>query len=282
MKIGIESKAYICGDSPLEGMLKMRRHGYECADAQFFCDQSMALLSCGEDDFLKKLIYFRECASEAEIEFSQAHAPWPYAPCDPSSDSEGESLEKLQKCIRGCKVLGCPRLVIHPIMPFEDPSVELEKYYRLNVEFFSKLAVTAAENDVIVCIENLPFKEWDISKPNVILGIVKEIASPYVKVCLDTVHAAVFGISPADAVRRIGKELLGALHIHDNNGMYDLHLPIFDGVIDWEDFRLALAEIGFDGTLSLETHAKLDGLNVEESEKKQIELAKKLMYLAGR
>ena len=81
------------------------------------------------------------------------------------------------------------------------------------------------------------------------------INHPLFKICLDTGHCAVFGESPADAVRLIGKEYLRVLHVHDNDGKNDRHWLPYNGVIDWADFSLALAEIGYEGTLSLETRA---------------------------
>ena len=94
-----------------------------------------------------------------------------------------------------------------------------------------------------------------ISRPEAILRFVKTVDSPFFKVCLDTGHCAVFGDSPAQAVRLIGKEYLATLHIHDNNGHNDLHWNPYTGVIDWDDFSAALREIGFEGAVSLETAA---------------------------
>ena len=41
--------------------------------------------------------------------------------------------------------------------------------------------------------------------------------------------------------------------VHDNDGVNDLHWLPYTGVIDWEDFSSSLDEIGFEGTVSLET-----------------------------
>ena len=85
------------------------------------------------------------------------------------------------------------------------------------------------------------------------LDFVRKINSPWLRICLDTGHCAVFGIQPADAVRMLGKDMLKTLHVHDNDGVQDRHWIPFTGVIDWVDFRHALQEIGFDGCLSIET-----------------------------
>ena len=53
------------------------------------------------------------------------------------------------------------------------------------------------------------------------------------------------------AVRRTG-EALRVLHVHDNNGISDLHRMPFYGIIDWEDFNEALKDIRYSGVFSLE------------------------------
>jgi sugar phosphate isomerase/epimerase len=48
-------------------------------------------------------------------------------------------------------------------------------------------------------------------------------------------------------------EEVRTLHVHDNDGRYDLHLIPHYGVIDWEDFGKALKEVQYQGVFSLET-----------------------------
>ena len=85
---------------------------------------------------------------------------------------------------------------------------------------------------------------------------MKTLNHPQLRVCLDTGHCAVFEYSPGKAVRQISGELLGALHVHDNNGREDQHKLPYDGIIDWADFARALREVNFSGVLSLETGYK--------------------------
>ena len=42
------------------------------------------------------------------------------------------------------------------------------------------------------------------------------------------------------------------LHVHDNDGIRDLHQIPYEGVIDWADFARALSETHWNGVLSLE------------------------------
>ena len=91
-----------------------------------------------------------------------------------------------------------------------------------------------------------------MARPDQILKFVHAVHHPNLRVCLDTGHCMVLGIAPEDAVKQIGKEHLWAIHVHDNDGIRDLHLSPFDGICDWNRFGKALREIDFDGVFSLE------------------------------
>jgi sugar phosphate isomerase/epimerase len=115
-----------------------------------------------------------------------------------------------------------------------------------------ELIKTAHEEDVIICLENMPMPDFSMGKVEDIIRFVKEMDDDHFKVCLDTGHAAVCHESVGDAVRALGKDLLRTLHIHDNDGRFDQHrLPYF-GVVDWPDFAKALKEIGFDESFNYE------------------------------
>lgn len=256
MKIGIESSAYEGLYGLHEGVARMKRHGYECVDFQDFVHTDTELFALTESDFEKYLLTKRAVYEEADIEIFQSHGPWRYPPQDFTAEDRAERFEKMARSIHGTAVLGCKNFIIHPLMPWgADSDPKPQRRWDMNLEFFSRLCKVAESEDVTICFENMPMTQISLSRPHEILEFVKTINDPHFKVCLDTGHCAVFGESPAEAVRLIGKEYLAALHVHDNNGKNDLHWLPYTGVIDWADFSCALDEIGFEGSLSLETHA---------------------------
>ena len=46
------------------------------------------------------------------------------------------------------------------------------------------------------------------------------------------------------------------VHLHDNDGRSDLHLPPGAGTIDWAAVVLALKDAGYDGTITLEVFSR--------------------------
>jgi sugar phosphate isomerase/epimerase len=101
----------------------------------------------------------------------------------------------------------------------------------------------------------------------------KETNSDIFKVCIDTGHSNFCGEAPADAVRLVGGEYLGALHVHDNNGKADQHLRPGFGNVDWDAFSDALVEIGFEGSVNFETAVPSSVPNGEDRDAQEIELA---------
>ena len=163
-----------------------------------------------------------------------------------------ERMADMQRSIRLTALVGCRYWVIHPIMPFgAHAEPDTEEFWRLNEEFFRALLPTAKENNVVICLENMPMKALSLSTPDKVLEFVRKINDDNFKFCLDTGHAHLRGFSPAKAVRMAGDDLK-VLHVHDNDQSSDQHLPVFYGDTDWRDFRRALEEIGFDGVFSLE------------------------------
>ena len=95
-------------------------------------------------------------------------------------------------------------------------------------------------------------------------------------------HSNFCGEKPADAVRLVGGEYLGSLHVHDNDGKADQHLRPGFGNIDWVDFSNALAEIGFEGSVNFETSVPASIPNGEERDAQEIELANWGLKIAKR
>ncbi|MFO7696591.1 MAG: sugar phosphate isomerase/epimerase [Anaerolineae bacterium] len=84
-----------------------------------------------------------------------------------------------------------------------------------------------------------------------ILTLVERLNVSHVGVCVDSGHANLGDLGAPRAVRMAGPRLR-TLHLHDNYGQVDDHLPPGRGTIDWADLFAALAEVGYSRTLQLE------------------------------
>ncbi len=98
-----------------------------------------------------------------------------------------------------------------------------------------------------VVIENM-----EESDPDLLIEAVGQVNSGYLGLCLDVGHANIFSdLKPSEWVKRMGKWLMH-LHVHDNKGDADNHMPLGKGNIDFQDLFGALHQYTPDATVSLE------------------------------
>ena len=81
---------------------------------------------------------------------------------------------------------------------------------------------------------------------------------PGMQLVLDTGHANIGDTTAHRVLEFIERfsDRLGHLHISDNNGRADEHLPVGHGNIDFKSVVRALKSIGYAGTLTLEIFAQ--------------------------
>ena len=253
MKTGISVSFDLNAGAAREAFSHLRVLGYDCADLQTFVNTETDWFSSPDRE--RRWREIGAVVTDCGLSLSQTHGPWRYPPRDFTEEEREERFDKMCIALEGTAAVGAPCMVIHNIMPDGcDKNPDPERFLDMNRTFFSRLLEKAKACGVVIALENMPFKQLILSTPEQVLNFVKNFDSPYFRVCLDTGHAAVFGISAGDSARLIGRDYLACLHIHDNDGARDLHWLPYQGVTDWADFSLALHEIGFEGSLSLETN----------------------------
>ena len=106
--------------------------------------------------------------------------------------------------------------------------------------------------------------------------------------CFDTGHANLVGIDFEDFIKTLDYRLK-VLHIHDNDGIGDLHQMPFTftrsrentASTDWEGFIRGLRAIGYQGVLSFETAPVLTAFP-EEMKKDVLKLIVRVGEYFGR
>lgn len=117
------------------------------------------------------------------------------------------------------------------------------------VETLIEIGKIAADHGVIVGLEPLNRFETDmVNTVDQALSIVNEVASPNLKIVLDTFHSNIEEKDIPASIRKIGKEML--CHVQGNES--DRGTP-GTGHLEWEGISEALREIGYDGAVVIET-----------------------------
>jgi sugar phosphate isomerase/epimerase len=74
---------------------------------------------------------------------------------------------------------------------------------------------------------------------------------PSLWACFDLGHLHTLGGSPRDYIPLVAQRLLH-VHLHDNRGDWDAHLPLGEGTAPWRETLEILEETGFSGRVILE------------------------------
>lgn len=235
-----------------EMYFKLRDHGFSAVDFSLSDTDSVFYTDCDSSKTI--LAHHRELADDAGIKMHQVHGPWKSLDQGATPESAVILLDQMKRSIEMTAFLGAEYFIIHPIFAngHDDANKpEARMTWEANLKFMRSLVPIAVDNGVTVCLENMPFRSYSISKPSDVYRLVREIDDGNFKMCLDTGHVSVFKLSPADALREC-RDVVKTLHVHDNKCNMDLHLDPFFGDIDWSDFGKALKGSSLDGVFSLE------------------------------
>lgn len=169
----------------------------------------------------------------------------------PDAARRERAFEAIVPAIDAAALLGAHYFVIHPGPENADIPSREERLLRIeNVcGVLDRVAARCSEAGIQCVLENkLPHLMFGQSAD--LLWILACLKGNRVGACLDTGHANLAG----DLYPLVYKmaPYLRLLHVHDNKGHGDDHLPPGDGRIDWTTLLKELAAVHFSGTLILE------------------------------
>ena len=162
-----------------------------------------------------------------------------------------ESVRQYLGAVELAHDIGAAVLVVHP-GDLRDARF-FSEFTRLSEEALGQLARRAEALGVILAVENCgPYHAGVDRTAADLVSLIESVGSPQVRMCLDVGHAAVNG-NLDELVRLLGKAIVH-LHIHDNHGQRDEHLPIGRGTIDFTPLApvldtfdgMAIAEVVWD------------------------------------
>lgn len=161
-------------------------------------------------------------------------------------DVRRATLALLQRQLADAARLGATTVYLVPGL---DSSATALAYF---AEGCALLADSAAAYRIRLCIEHVPGR----ALPTVtrMLDWLRQAGHDGLGMLLDVGHCLISGEDAATAVRQSG-ERLGYVHLDDNDGVGDLHWPLFQGRLTQPQLAAtlsALRAIGYQGALSFE------------------------------
>ena len=120
---------------------------------------------------------------------------------------------------------------------------------KFQVETLKRLVKTAKKYNI-----GLMYESTDAIYDNI--GNVAKVLNegPSLFFLLDCGHTNIFGRKPEEFIKRFHKKIKH-IHLHDNFGKDDLHLPMGAGLIDWARVVRVMKKY-YDGTITLEIFSR--------------------------
>ncbi|MDE6064521.1 MAG: sugar phosphate isomerase/epimerase [Lachnospiraceae bacterium] len=274
-KIGIQSTGSIIQGDIEAGYRRIKEAGFDCVDFNFDEYLHCTMVYRGEinevldrevEEVWKDFAPHAKAAADCGLTFEQMHAPFPLR--QKGMDEVNAKMFRItENCMDICSRMGGRYLVVHPVTLSYECSKKEE--HDFNMEMYQSLIPMAKKYGIVICLENMfmdqnghltegvcsdfvEAAEW-IDELNSIAG--EELFG----FCFDIGHANILGKNLYQSVVALGNRLK-ILHIHDNDGVSDLHTMPFTfarswnpPATDWEGFLRGLREINYKGVINFET-----------------------------
>lgn len=242
-----------------------------------------------DEEIIEYFSGLKEYANERGISFYQTHGRRRIYLND--ADADRVCMENARRDLLAASALGAKVCVMHGVTTSTmGADVNPQLMRDINYDTFLKILPWAKKYDVILAMETFGFcpkyncpeffasaEEFKNSYERI--AAVEEYAEHF-KVCVDSGHCNTvtrFGNpQPSEVIKSFGKNV-ACIHLHDNDGFYDQHLPLYSGTIKWDDVFEALESIGFEGVYNLELNLRRYGSGFE---KEAAEFGVKLLKFA--
>lgn len=301
LKLGVQTKNVVWDDNPEEGFVMLKEAGFSCCDfslnsyltnTDLYRSEVNGFFDRSVSELEKFFTPHKEGVRKAGITVNQMHMPYPiYIPGGKTELNDYLRKEVVPKSMAVCSFLECPYIVVHGLKLVKYLGFE-EEEWRETERFLDLIAPMAKEMGITICIENLyegvgghlvEGPCCNVYKVNERIDRMNErYGAEVLGFCFDTGHANLVGIDFEKFITELDCRLK-VLHIHDNDGISDLHQIPFTFTktrenrtsTDWEGFLAGMRSIKFSGTLSFETAPVLSAFP-EEMKKDTLEFIAKI------
>lgn len=178
------------------------------------------------------------------------HGPYlDMAPAGPDENKRLATVARLRKTFDIMEALGPTNVVFHSGYDGKafgkDAGLWLENSLKTWPEFIER----AGGLGITIGIENI-FERT----PDTLRSLMDRAYSPNFGVCIDAGHLNMFSTVPMEEWFAVLGGRLVEVHLHDNNGKGDEHLPVGEGSIDFPLFFALMREHARDPVLTIEQH----------------------------
>jgi len=166
-----------------------------------------------------------------------------------------EFAEKVRQAVDAISVLGVKYGVLHPnSVTIPESEFDRRVQFKLTYDHLAPLVEYTREHGIEPVIENMRCVP-EVKPYHRYCGNAEELCTVAdalgVGICWDFGHANINHLIQSNELRYIG-DRLKMVHVNDNVGWGDDHIPPLLGKIDWHDAMQGLNDIGYQGLFNYE------------------------------
>lgn len=225
-------------------------------NAEIYLDSS-SFKNCGQDDIDKINKFFAD-----NNLLKIVHGPFVDLNTGSFDDDIRQvTFSKIRLALDITEKLHAGNIVLHTGFDPIFYSERADEWLSKAVVLWKEVLLIAKSKNINVCIEN----SIDNS-PDLIIKLVNEISSPNCFMCFDPAHFNVFGEkSPLEYLKQYPLNEIREIHLSDNNGKKDEHLPLGKGNVEFSKIFNFLHENNIHPFFTIEPHSKEDIILMLES-----------------
>ncbi len=177
------------------------------------------------------------------------HGPFmDMAPGSPDRRINQLCLERYHHAIQIAAELDIHLVIFHANFIASIHNLEYrDGWHNRNVNFWRAVAQWAEAYNLTVAVENM----WEFD-PDIIGDLLKEIAHPNLRACLDIGHAHLFGEVPFEEWLTSLDTLIVHTHMNNNDGKIDIHMGFDHGVLDYRKLLPRIRALSVPPSMTLE------------------------------
>ncbi len=184
-----------------------------------------------------------------------SHVPCFVSTADLYESIRSASRKEVLEALEASSQLGVKKAVLHPSYVTGLGKYVKDEVKKLGYEFLETVYVRANDLGITLCLENMTPMEMWLSEPEEFIGVFEKFEK--MKLTLDLGHANIQTKESTvhEFIKLYGKKI-GHLHVSDNFGKEDNHLPLGCGKIKFDEIFSEIKKTGYDDTMTLEVFSQ--------------------------
>ena len=178
----------------------------------------------------------------------------PYMDLSPGGADEmvrRATMDRFCHAMETARIYGASAVVLHGGYDERHFDGDAALWLKQSLKTWPVVIDLAERTGVAIAVENV----FD-SDPSALKALLAELGSPHFGICLDIGHINIFSRVPMEEwFKEVGPHIRH-VHIHDNHGSSDEHLPIGGGDIDFDLFFKLLEEYSPGSVYTIEPHGE--------------------------